>query len=484
MTEQQYRRANGATFPLLLIVLGYFALSMVATMAIGQGSWRTVVQLVFSLLAIATSIMGFVIGRESKKGSVIMLGSASLAYLVIMLFGTADGTYAYAFVILFIAMAFLNIRIIVAGNAVIIVANILRMALRLGQEGTDMSSSVLSLLVIALVCFASVKVTKLLVQFNAENMDGIAGAARIQEENSKKTIAVAGEVSRQFEGAMEMLDRLQKEIDASSFAMGNIADSSESTAEAIQQQAEMCTEIQGSTDQAEKSAQKMIAASQRTDAMVAEGSEVVGELKKQAENVVEASQVTVDMIKRLTVKVSEVQNFVGTILNISSQTNLLALNASIEAARAGEAGKGFAVVAEEIRQLSEQTKEASNHITSIITELNEDTKQANDSIENSVDSVNRQNELIEDTGRKFEKVDEEVRALAVEIHNTERLMKEILDYTSVITDNISQLSASSEEVAASSTEGMRAFEETVEHMKNCQDSLHTIYGLSQKLIEQ
>lgn len=66
--------------------------------------------------------------------------------------------------------------------------------------------------------------------------------------------------------------------------------------------------------------------------------------------------------------------------DIASQTNLLSLNANIEAARAGEAGKGFAVVAEEIRNLSNSTKE-------LIAENNKQATETVPRINTSIDGI-------------------------------------------------------------------------------------------------
>jgi methyl-accepting chemotaxis protein len=59
---------------------------------------------------------------------------------------------------------------------------------------------------------------------------------------------------------------------------------------------------------------------------------------------------------------NEIISKISVINDIAYQTNILSLNAGIEAARAGEAGKGFSVIAQEVRRLSELSKEATIRI--------------------------------------------------------------------------------------------------------------------------
>lgn len=483
MTENQYIRANRTVLFTVIIVFGYIALTLMAALGVGDGhnKGKILIQFVVALAVIIVSVAAYILRKKTRVCELTIAVSMAFGYVVLILLNSTDGVWTYVLPLIMASMVYLNEKLILWADGVSIAANVIRLIMDYNMNnGVVMASRVLAILVLVIVTCISLSVTKLLKQFFAENMNKIE-AAVIQKENNEKMVVVADNITRHFGQAMDMLDELEKSIDINHNSMKDIAESTESTAEAIQRQATMCAEIQENTDIAEKEISEMVEASHRTDETVNDSKAIVVELKEQAQNVHDASNIIVDVINSLTEKVDDVQGFIGSIVEISSQTNLLALNASIEAARAGEAGKGFAVVAEEIRQLSEQTKNASSSITDIINNLYEDTKKANESIKASVESVNKQNELIDNTRVTFEDVGKTVDNLMNNIHSAEQSINKILDSTSVISDNISHLSATGEEVAAASTEGLKVSDTTVESMKNCKNILHNIYLLAEDL---
>lgn len=243
----------------------------------------------------------------------------------------------------------------------------------------------------------------------------------------------------------------------------------------------MCQEIKNHTDAASDHTKNMLDASDRAMRNVHEGAELINALKSQAENVEEASRETETVTDKLTQRAKEVGEIVGSIMNISSQTNLLALNASIEAARAGEAGRGFAVVADEIRELSEQTKDATERIRTIIEDLTNDVESVSGSIGNSVESVRKQNEMIDEAKDKFGMINTEVDDLIMVIRGFDSIISNIVNSTDVISEDITNLSATSQEVAAASNEGFSHTNEAVEKMNKVSELLNKIHGLAKEL---
>lgn len=176
--------------------------------------------------------------------------------------------------------------------------------------------------------------------------------------------------------------------------------------------------------------------------------EIYNSVKEKAEKAIEGSK-AVEKINELT----------GTIMEISSQTGLLALNASIEAARAGEAGKGFAVVASEIQKLSSQSDSTASKIQEIITDLQNDSKETLEVMRSTEVLVREQYEKLAATKERFKEVG---NGINVSKHGTDVIKgnAEVCDSSRVtVVDVISNLSAISEENAASTQQTTSSMQE-------------------------
>jgi methyl-accepting chemotaxis protein len=107
----------------------------------------------------------------------------------------------------------------------------------------------------------------------------------------------------------------------------------------------------------------------------------------QTELITEVTTDIFDTTKMVDDIISKIQGNTEEVAQIALQTNILALNAGIEASRAGDYGRGFAVVAENVRKLSDQSKNASDQIALVAMEISDKLKGAFDKISITMSNI-------------------------------------------------------------------------------------------------
>lgn len=179
--------------------------------------------------------------------------------------------------------------------------------------------------------------------------------------------------------------------------------------------------------------------------------------------------------------VKEIAKITDVITAISKQTNLLALNASIESARAGSAGKGFAVVAEEIRKLSDATKEAIVEINENITNLLDNSSKAVSAITNIESLVNEQNRTMENVKISLETSKVSLKEVELKTNDISSAIKVLNKSKDIIISSVENLSALSEENAATTEETTASIEEIVSVINNLDTLILDLNNMSKDL---
>ena len=205
------------------------------------------------------------------------------------------------------------------------------------------------------------------------------------------------------------------------------------------------------------------------------------ELSESNDHTTEAVNKIADQIELTNESVGKIGEAAAFITNIADQTSLLALNASIESARAGEAGKGFAVVASEIQKLASQSDEAAGEIKQIIENLKQESEKTVEEMNSTKLLINEQVVKLNATRDSFVDVSDGINVSRQETAAIEVNVGSCDDARQQVNDVIANLSAISEQNAASAEETTASMQELTATISMLSTTANDLMKISEKL---
>jgi methyl-accepting chemotaxis protein len=173
---------------------------------------------------------------------------------------------------------------------------------------------------------------------------------------------------------------------------------------AISQTTTTVDELKTIAEQAVARAQEVASASQRTVEVSRDGQRAVFDTIGSMAHIRSRVEGIAENILALSEQTQQIGEIITTVNDLAAQSNILALNASVEAARAGEYGKGFAVVAVEVRNLAEQSRQATAQVRAILSDIQKATNATVMATEEGTKGVAEGTELASQAGEAIEQL--------------------------------------------------------------------------------
>ncbi len=418
-----------------------------------------------ALLAAGTAVSWamYVKNRPGEPLRYVMLGSFLIGWGYLMVQGTSVMVGAYIFPVMTALILYYDRKFEKRAFASIMAFMVLR-GVVLAASGNLLEDNI------------TARAAK---NFDHDTIWAIKDEQEKQNRMMGDILRISDAVKSEVEHTDGLVENLRDSSQVVHSSIQEISISTQITAESVQEQTTMTSRIKDAIGETAENAKVMVEAAEASTRMVDESMDLINQMRASAGTIGETNAHVADSMSQLQDKAKEVEKITEVIFAISSQTNLLALNASIESARAGEAGKGFSVVAGQIRELSEQTRKSTEQIAGIVKELNTNAQEAVDIVGVSIEASKQQNEMIENAAGGFMAIRDNVETLTQRIGDIDAKIENLVESNNKIIENISQLSATSQQVSASALEAEERSKQNEAEAQEAKQSLNNMQEIVQ-----
>ncbi|KGP72233.1 methyl-accepting chemotaxis protein [Pontibacillus yanchengensis] len=393
----------------------------------------------------------------------------------------------FTFYVLAVAAVSLSIVVLVTGGvlgAVLLIFFALEKGSALGFDGRAMAISFVFYVLVFVVLFIQVRLSKRLLTDARESLSKSEFLLQQQHEQASHIQETAKKV-------YTYMAHIHTNSSDNTYAMHSMNESFKEISAASHNQSASVMDITTATDQASKLLQDMIDSfdqlvdsGQHVQTKAEEGQDSVKELNINMSDFKHSFHTMSKQMDGLRNKIAESTGFTSQIQTIAGQTNLLALNASIEAARAGDAGKGFAVVAEEVRKLAETSSQTAEQINENLLNIQSDAddtrKQVIENEQKLLDSL----QITQRVSEGFTLITNEIALFIEQLKKFGEQATEIQHSSSGIQYSVNELASVIEQTSATMQELQMMVADQTEKQQALLQSIHSTRSSVENLEKQ
>lgn len=251
-----------------------------------------------------------------------------------------------------------------------------------------------------------------------------------------------GALKEQVEGMTKGADIIAASTSQISTTAAELAASATQTLTSVNQISTTTEQVKQTVQLSTEKADTMADAATEVDRIAEQGMKATEDAVSGMNRVKEDMEYIAESIIKLSEQTQNISEVVNVVNDLANESNLLAVNAEIEAAKAGEFGKGFSVVAQEVKSLSDQSRQATAKIQATLNEIQNATGQA-------VTATERGDKTVDDGVGLANISGQTIKAL---------------------TDSVSQSSSSATQIAASSRQQLTGIDQLSQAMHSIKDA--------------